>query len=135
MSWSWSDINYWAVLVAMVAFMIIGSLWYSQMLFGKKWLKYLGMKREDMNGSWVPILWAAVLSFIISLSLAVLMQMSHGDNFGDCFMIGIYVSILVAAILGNDFIFNQKKFPHYLITAGYYVVSILAASAIIAAWM
>lgn len=135
MSWSWADINYWAVLVATLAFMIIGSLWYSQLLFGKAWMKYLGLKREDMKGSWAPIVWAAVLAFVISLSLAVLMQISNGATFGECFMVGVIVAVLVAAIFANDFIFNQKKFPHYLITAGYYVFSILVASAILAAWM
>lgn len=135
MSWSWSDINYWAVLVSTLAFMIIGSLWYSQMLFGKAWMKYQGLKREDMKGAWMPIVWAAVLAFVISLALAILIQISNGADFWECFCVGVLVAIVVAAIFANDFIFNQKKFLHYLITAGYYVLSTLVASAILAAWM
>ena len=35
-------INYWAVLVAGVAYMVLGAIWYTPALFGNAWLKAIG---------------------------------------------------------------------------------------------
>ena len=40
------SINYWAVLAAAVANMLVGSLWYGP-LFGKQWKKLMGFSAED----------------------------------------------------------------------------------------
>ena len=37
-------INLWAVLVSTVAFWALGALWYSPVLFGKRWQKEVGLK-------------------------------------------------------------------------------------------
>ncbi len=42
-------INYWAVLAAAVASMIIGSIWYSPLLFAKKWLAAMGWSKEHLE--------------------------------------------------------------------------------------
>ncbi len=45
------DINYWAVLVAAIAQFVIGMAWYSPMLFGKTWMKEMGLTDKDMKAS------------------------------------------------------------------------------------
>ena len=77
-------INYVAVLVAAVANMILGSLWFGP-IFGKMWVKASGMTREKMEeakkkgmaGSyalmfWVRLLWPTcwpTRSFLAMLTL------------------------------------------------------------------
>ena len=38
------DINIWAVIVAAIVNMVVGSFWYSKSLFGKEWAKLVGRK-------------------------------------------------------------------------------------------
>ena len=40
-------INYWAVLVAAVAYMILGAIWYSPILFGSAWMRLIGKTKEQ----------------------------------------------------------------------------------------
>src|SRR6476661_10892276 len=43
-------INYLAVLVAGVVIFMLGGLWYSPVLFAKKWMALQGRSSEDMSG-------------------------------------------------------------------------------------
>src|SRR3989344_6289732 len=44
-----TNINYLAVLVAAIAAIVIGSLWYSPILFGNIWMKLSGITKEKME--------------------------------------------------------------------------------------
>jgi hypothetical protein len=44
-------INVWAVLVSALAFWALGALWYSPVLFSKRWQKEVGFKEEDITKS------------------------------------------------------------------------------------
>lgn len=45
-----AEVNYLAVLIATVATMALGFLWYSPVLLGNAWVKQRGMKMEDISG-------------------------------------------------------------------------------------
>ena len=44
-----SDMNWLAVLVAAVAYFMLGALWYSKALFGNAWIKYSGVLCVKQN--------------------------------------------------------------------------------------
>jgi hypothetical protein len=66
------DLNWGAVLVAALVTMVLGSVWYSRMLFAKQWVKLTGRKLEDMRGSGAGpgYLVAAIGAFLMSFVLA-----------------------------------------------------------------
>ena len=41
------DVNLWAVLVAGIATMVVGFLWYSPMLFARPWMVAMGYDPDD----------------------------------------------------------------------------------------
>ena len=45
------EINYLAVLVAGVAAVAVGFLWYGPLLFAKPWMKLMGHTKETMEGA------------------------------------------------------------------------------------
>ena len=47
---TFTGINPWAVLVASVATMVIGFLWYSPILFARPWMRLMGCDPEDTSG-------------------------------------------------------------------------------------
>ena len=63
------SVNYWAVLVAAVASIVVGSFWYGP-IFGKKWIAYMGWTKEEMEKGKKMMTKAYVITFIGSLVTA-----------------------------------------------------------------
>jgi protein-S-isoprenylcysteine O-methyltransferase Ste14 len=65
------EINYWAVLLAMLSSMVVGSIWYTPKVFGTRWAK---LANVDMNrpgaSAVVPIVVTLVVSFVTAWVLA-----------------------------------------------------------------
>lgn len=45
------DLNWWAVIGATLSTFVVGGVWYSVGVFGKKWGKLVGMTVKEMNSS------------------------------------------------------------------------------------
>ena len=43
------DVNYFAVIVSAIAFFVLGSLWYTDILFGKAWRDSIGKTDEEFE--------------------------------------------------------------------------------------
>lgn len=65
------EINYWAVLIATVSTMIVGSIWYTPKVFGTRWAK---LANVDMNragaSAYVAIGVTVMVSFVSAWVLA-----------------------------------------------------------------
>ena len=65
------DINYLAVVLAMLSSMVVGSIWYAQSVFGKTWIKLAKVDMKKNKGSvFKPIAITLVVSFITAYVLA-----------------------------------------------------------------
>lgn len=65
------EVNIWAVLLATVSSMVVGSIWYAEAVFGKYWMKAVGHDAESMkSGSTAPIVVTVIVSFITAWVLA-----------------------------------------------------------------
>lgn len=130
-----NDVNYLAVLVATVAFMVIGALWYSPLLFAKPWMADTGITAETAWQGNNAVLYAvtAVLAFVSSLTLALFLgpdpRVGPGALAGLVAGVGFALTSMVTTGL-----FNYTKPRLMLIQSGYYVVSLTVAGAIIGAF-
>jgi hypothetical protein len=67
------EINYWAVLLATLSTMVVGSIWYTPKVFGSRWAK---LANVDMNAektalqAWMPIIATVLVSFVTAWVLA-----------------------------------------------------------------
>lgn len=51
------EVNAWAVLGAFVASMVVGSFWYSKSVFGRTWMKMVGLDDKKMKeGAFKPFI-------------------------------------------------------------------------------
>ena len=65
------EINYWAVLLATVAAIVIGSVWYTPKVFGDRWKRYADVKDpETTTQAWLPIIVSIALAFLLAWVLA-----------------------------------------------------------------
>ena len=68
-------INWISLFLATFAGMIIGTLWYSPLLFGKPWMKLLGFTEKDLKPNMTKIIWFSILGNL--LMAFVLTHMSY----------------------------------------------------------
>ncbi|QCO96822.1 DUF1761 domain-containing protein [Arthrobacter sp. 24S4-2] len=79
------EINIWAVLLATLSSMVVGSVWYTPKVFGNYWMKVAKVSPSgDAKDAVKPILITLVVSFISALVLAgsaAISQHFYGGNF------------------------------------------------------
>src|SRR5438132_10355720 len=103
MPYAWSDINYWAVLVAGLAAFFVGGAWYSG-IFGKLWVKLHGYSPEkvkEMQAQMSPpkFFGGMLLSYLVlGLALALLMSGLKEQSALSGALMGFLVWVAVAAV-------------------------------------
>ncbi len=133
-------VNYWAVLVSAIISMIIGAVWYSPLGFGQKWMKSMKFKKSEMKKMQVSANQAYALGFVSALLtmfvLAIFMQYSrvtsasHGASIAFLLWLGLAVPVLL-----GSYLWENKPWSAFLIGAGYQLVSLLIAGAILGVWI
>jgi hypothetical protein len=125
-----------AVLVAGIAAMIIGSLWYSPVLFGKQWMALVGTEGAKPTASKMSqiYLMAFALALVSAFILAIFLKNLFVPLVTDAVRVAILIWIgFVAAIYANSQLFTpgKKSGKLFLILNGYYLVVLIVQSIII----
>ena len=136
------SVNLWSVLVAAIATMAIGFLWYSPILFARPWMVLMGYDPDD-KAKLAEMQKGAgklyVISFVASLVAAfVLSKIIFGLAINSA-LYGLKVGFavwlgFVATVQLTDSLFSKKPAKLFLINTGYQLVCYLAMGAIIGAW-
>ncbi len=133
------QVNYLAVLVAALATIFIGALWYSPLLFHKIWVKAHGYSEEKVE----QMRKTAGRAFIVSLFcylvmafvLAVLVSWVGVASVPQGALLGLLVWVGFLATLGlTAHMFSEKRLSTYLIDAGYQLVYSVVMGVIVATW-
>jgi hypothetical protein len=136
------DVNLWAVLVAAVASMVVGFLWYSPLLFAKPWMALMGYDPNDKSkmdemrksaGKMYAIAFVASLvsAFVLGKIIVVTTVNSplYGMKVGLAVWLGFVTTVQLTAKL-----FGNQPTKLYLINTGYQLVCYLAMGTILAVW-
>lgn len=130
-------INYIAVLFASIISMIIGSFWYSPLLFGNLWIKLQGFTKKDIGrakdrGMKKIYFISFISSIVMSYVLAYLISSSGIDGFFDGAILGFIVWLgFVATIMINSVLWENKSFELYLLNILYHLISLIIIGGII----
>jgi hypothetical protein len=136
-------INYLAVLVAAVAAMIIGSVWYAQFALGKKWMALVGMTPEKAKKGAVPalvgmfvaaLLTAYILAHFMEIAIASpyftdTTPLMQGLSTAFWAWLGLVVTTLISGPL-----FAKTSWHLFFINIGNQFVTLLAMGAILGYW-
>ncbi len=130
---AFQHINWFAVIVAVVATFVIGSLWYGPVL-GKTWMRLTGLSKDTPGQNSMALTFGltAVLNLIIATSLALFI--GGGDwQFG--LFAGLAAGLtFVAMALGVIYLFESRPLGLWLVNAGYQVVVFTVMGTILGAW-
>ena len=90
------EINYWAVLLAMLSSMLVGTVWYSPKVFGTRWSKLAKVDMDRPGSSAVmPIVTTVIVSFITAWVLAGASSIAWHFYEGSYFVSALVTSIAV----------------------------------------
>ena len=135
MDMSLNAMNWLAVVVAAGVTFLIGGLWYSPLLFARRWMALNRLGDDDLKqGSTAAIFGAAfVFAIIAAVSLAMFLGPAADLTFGTLagFLVG---ATWVATSLGTTFLFERRPLGLLAIDAGYHVVTFTLMGAILGAW-
>ena len=127
--------NWVAIVVAAVVNIVLGSLWFSPLLFQKPWVA-LRVDKAPMSGTASPMLYVitAVGAFVSAMTLDWIIGLAHASTLLGGAIIGLYAGLgFVAPAILSDHLFNERPIKLYLIVAGFPVVGLLVMGAIIGA--
>lgn len=136
------DVNLLSVLVAAIATMVLGFLWYSPLLFARPWMVLMGYdpndkaKLEEMRKSAgktyaISSLASLASAFVLAkiIDVASVNSALYGMKYGFAIWLGFVTTVQLTGAL-----FGRQPFKLYLINTGYQLVCYLAMGAILAKW-
>lgn len=134
------EINYWAVILATLSSMVVGSIWYTPRVFGNYWMKAANITPSgEARDAIRPIAVTVVVSFITSWVLAGAAFISW-DFYGGSFFVN---SLLTAIILWAGFTaarfithdaFDGRPAGLTVLNVAHEFVTIVIMSIIIGVW-
>ena len=129
------DINWLAVLAATIVSFVIGSLWYSPLLFSKIWQREAKLSDEDIGSGNMPVIFGT--TFVMAGVAAILFAAILGPEpeLGDSLLFGLIVGAgWIATSFATGYLFERRSLTLWAINAGYNVVLFLAFGLIIGLW-
>jgi len=132
-----SALNWWAVVAAAVVAMVVGFVWYARGVFGRPWMKAIGLTDKDLkNADMVrPMVLMVAATVVTVVAMGVLVQVLELTSVWQGATFGILVAV---GLLGTNKLmqsqFEQRPLAYNVITTGADVVSLALMGAILAVW-
>ena len=132
------SVNLVGVLLAAVANMAIGFIWYHPAVLGKPWMRLMGFTAKSLKEAQAKMGGLYGLSFISAIIQAsvlnVVLKMTYVQTTSNALILSgmLWLGFIAVTQLTSS-IFNNKPFNLHLLTinTGYQLVSITAMTAII----
>jgi len=141
-----AHVNYLAVVVAALAAMMVGFVWYSQALFGRMWIKIIGkenlsqVEQEQMKkdtGPYFGVMFAGTLigAFVFALFIRWLHAYTAVEGMQIAFW--AWLGFIFPVVLGAALFSGKDKdlvWLLFLIQAGHSLAGMLVMGAILGMW-
>lgn len=131
-------VNLWAVLVAAIAYMAVGAIWYGP-LFGKKWRHLMGLTQEEMKHmpltSGQAMCLGFVTAFIMAYVLGYLGLMLGVMGFVGAWKLAFWIWLgFLMTVSAGSFIWEGKPFKLFLLNSAAQLISLFLMAIILVMW-
>lgn len=134
------SVNYITVLIAAIASMAIGALWYSPLIFGKLWMALSGLsegrlaelKARGMGKMYtVNFVAALVMAYVLAHFVQVwgVFSLANAVELAFWTWLGFIATTMLGSVL-----WEGKPILLYVINVSYYIVSLIVMTGILAWW-
>lgn len=129
------SVSWWGILWAIIAAMVIGSVWYGP-LFGKKWMKLVGLKRGQSSpvGPMLIMLALAIVQAFVLAHFIVYLGYFYPDysNLSVGLLSGLWAFIgFVVPVLVSNAVFAKGSMTLLKINLGNQLITLLVIGAIL----
>lgn len=134
------EINYWAVILATLSTLVIGSVWYAPKVFGDRWMR---LARVTLSGraseAIVPIVVSTLVAFVTAWVLAGAIAIGWHFYGGGYFWNAIVTAVVLwagltaARVITHD-AFERRPSSLTVLTIGHELVVFLVMAVIIGVW-
>ncbi len=130
------NINVWAIIVAALVNMVVGSIWYSKSAFAKSWSKASGKSLDVMMAAGNKGYAASALGAIVmAVVLRYVVDWAGVTSAGLGAWVGFLIWLgFVATSMAPNIIFSGQPMKLWHINAGYYLVVLVINGALLAVW-
>jgi len=130
-------INYFAVIVAWIISVVLGSFWYSPVGFGRVWSKLSGvdMMKTPKDEATRAIIFVVFSSLLQAFFLALILNSIHVTNVGE----GVIVSLVLwfgftaLTTIGNT-LYQRQSWKFWWLNASFFLVVMIINGIILSAW-
>lgn len=131
------EVNIWAVVIATLSTLVVGSVWYTKAVFGTFWIKAARVdeERAAARGIW-PILVTVVVSFVTAWVLAGATSIAHefydGTFLVDALVTGLFLwaGFTAARMITHD-AFEGRPPALTLLNVAHELVTVLVMAVVI----
>jgi Protein of unknown function (DUF1761) len=132
------ELNWLAVIVAAVAYWILGAIWYAQAVFGRAWMRAGGIEIQE-GQSPGPAIYVIPLiaNFLAVLALAMLAAATGSTTTSHAFVLGLVVwggYAVGLTLLGATFDARPSAGVWFTINVGYHLIGLVGAAQIVTLW-
>ncbi|WP_024285372.1 DUF1761 domain-containing protein [Cellulomonas sp. KRMCY2] len=131
------EVNIWAVVIATLSTLVVGSVWYTKAVFGRFWIKAARVDEEQAAARGItPILVTVVVSFVTAWVLAGATSIAHefydGTFLVDALVTGLFLwaGFTAARMITHD-AFEGRPPALTLLNVAHELVTVLVMSVVI----
>ena len=132
------ELNWLAVIVATLAYFLLGAVWYARAVFGKAWQRSSGISVPEGQGPGAAFYIIPLITcFLMTLATAMIAATTGSSTVGDAIVLGLVVGVGYAAslsLLGAAFGNYPEPRTYFAITAGYHLVGLVGVALIVTLW-
>ncbi|GAA1058503.1 hypothetical protein GCM10017608_25820 [Agromyces luteolus] len=134
------EINYWAVLLATLSSMVVGTIWYARGVFGTRWSKLANVDMDRPGSSAVgPIIVTVLVSFVTAWVLAGATTIAWHFYGGSYLLAALFTAIILwAGLTAARFIthdaFEGRPSSLTILNIAHELVTLVVMGLIIGVW-
>lgn len=130
------SVNLLAVLVASVGAFVLGSLWYSPVLFGKKWMKLAGIKPDKRDKYMIlRFLVYFIGQFVMAYVLAHFLIFANAINYIEAITVAFWLWLgFIAPITIGGVLWEKKSINLFVLNNAYNLIALGLMSVLLVVW-
>ncbi len=128
------EINFIAVLLAAVASFVFGAIWYSPVLFMRRWCQETGVNPSESIDNPARVYGTTFLMNLISAFVLSLL-LGPGPDISIAILYACLISVgMIAASMGINYQFAQRSLMHWLIDSGFHLGRFVLMATVLSFW-
>ena len=132
-----NGLNYWVLLLAWVINVVVGSLWYSPIGFGKPWSKLSGVDimKIPKNEANRAIGFVMVAALVQTFVLALIIHSLHAHTLMEGLVAGVvlWLGFTAATTVGNT-LYSRLSWKFWWLNSSFFLFVMAINGALLAIW-